>query len=732
MANEVEAPGGPTPKRPRKPRGTSASRRDAPIPERFSEELLRKFITQTFGRNRWTQDTPVVPDVWLAFMRGAEDLARSRLWGQPLGKTRRTEDARGGPFVVVPLLLTPWSGVRVGAVVQEILKRVDPIRRLTSGVAGSSSRVALDADLEALVCAILPGSGWWERVQKDRIDFEGGEQYSPSSDDDHDYSIFEEVYVPKGSPRNAKLTGRLEEYLRHVALIGFVRRLEKCETSEEYGQIELDVSTLLLSANNDTRDGPRLLSMRAWAAFCRFRVEYRDLCRSYLRRGKGRSLAPWRLDDGMEPLDGGGVWLVNLNRPAENALYDSRRTVKADAVGRLFDVTAKGITFAIVDDGIDATHRAFLKGWEGADEIDDEEPDPERREDARRKLRAAKLRQSRVRATYDFSSIQKIIGRVATDVDFDWTSVRTDMRNLKQEEYLRAHTRASLRYSEGLEIDWSLIEPLIRVSHDYTYEPPAGEHGTHVAGIIGADLPAEGDRKKPLMGMCPDIELYDFRVFAEDGSGDEFSILCALEFVQWLNRHRNMPVIHGVNLSLALVHDVDSFACGQTPICDACNRLVGAGTVVVAAAGNTGFDGNAKKLSLGNGYRTVSITDPGNAQEVITVGATHRRDPHAYGVSFFSARGPTGDGRMKPDLLAPGEKIASTLPNNRVDRLDGTSMAAPHVSGAAALLMARYPELIGRPRRIKEILMKSATDLGRERHFQGAGLLDVLRALQSV
>ena len=133
-----------------------------------------------------------------------------------------------------------------------------------------------------------------------------------------------------------------------------------------------------------------------------------------------------------------------------------------------------------------------------------------------------------------------------------------------------------------------------------------------------------------------------------------------------------------------------------------------------------------------DGFRTVSITDPGNADAVITVGATHRRDAHKYGVSYFSSRGPTGDGRMKPDLVAPGEKINSTVPGNAMDRFDGTSMAAPHVSGAAALIMQRHPEFIGQPQRIKEILCKTATDLGRERYFQGAGVLDVLRALQSI
>lgn len=87
---------------------------------------------------------------------------------------------------------------------------------------------------------------------------------------------------------------------------------------------------------------------------------------------------------------------------------------------------------------------------------------------------------------------------------------------------------------------------------------------------------------------------------------------------------------------------------------------------------------------------------------------------------------------MKPDLVAPGERIQGPLPDGGWGQQDGTSMAAPHVSGAAAMLMARYSDLIGQPQPIKSIIYQTATDLGRERSFQGNGMLDVLRAFQSI
>jgi subtilisin family serine protease len=286
----------------------------------------------------------------------------------------------------------------------------------------------------------------------------------------------------------------------------------------------------------------------------------------------------------------------------------------------------------------------------------------------------------------------------------------------------------------GVNPDWTLIEPLIRIDSDDS-SGLVSDHGTHVAGTLAADWRSDDLGKDPvtiMKGVCPDINLYDFRVVHEvSRDSSEFALLAALEFVRFLNDRAgaNGPVVAGVNISLSIPYDVKTYGCGSTPVCVACDRLSDSGVVVVAAAGNRGW--NEEELSFGN-FVFSSITDPGNAQQVITVGSTHRLRPHAHGVSYFSSRGPTGDGRIKPDLVAPGEKIRGPARGDSDIELDGTSMAAPFVSGAAAMLLSRHRELIGNSARVKQVLCSSATDLGRERYFQGHGLVDVLRAIQSI
>jgi serine protease AprX len=407
-----------------------------------------------------------------------------------------------------------------------------------------------------------------------------------------------------------------------------------------------------------------------------------------------------------KPADVQPLWSVSLNRELTTTLWRSRETVKADAASRVFPSDTEGLAWAVIDSGIDAKHPAF------------------RTRDADGKLAALPKGDfdsvTTVRATFQFTDLRdKVAEAIAAGADAaaNATAMQEALAN-------------------GLAIDWRLYQELIEVQHDgnYPVPGPADAHGTHVAGTIAGDWRMDDDDgpRRSLEGICPGLTLYDLRVL-KDGRGSEFGVLAALSFIRWRNTQSGGTVIHGVNMSLALEHNVLNSACGRSPVCLEAERVHNAGVVVVAAAGN---DGRAMyKNQNGDereGYRTVSISDPGNADVVITVGSTHRLEPHAYGVSYFSSRGPTGDGRAKPDIVAPGEKITAPTPDEGSARMDGTSMAAPHVSGAAAVLMARHRELVGQPARIKQVLCDSATDLGREHHYQGHGLLDILRALQAV
>ena len=408
------------------------------------------------------------------------------------------------------------------------------------------------------------------------------------------------------------------------------------------------------------------------------------------------------------------IHVVNCNRAAETSIDRSTMAIKSDAALRLFEIQCSRITWAIVDSGVDARHPAFAKETSAGDWP----------------------KTTRVKESYDFSYIRHLLspsqlrsgnenlpprlrealaaqeknGDELSDAD----NVRDEMADLKR------------ALQKGRDLDWSLLQPFLKIPYDETYAPPANDHGTHVAGILAAG----GDSEKK--GVCPDINVIDIRVLDAQGEGNEFNVIAAMQFIRYLNGSEDRMVIHGANLSLSINHDVANYACGRTPVCDEADRLSASGVCVVAAAGNKGYIKYETTEGMREGYHTISITDPGNAEKVITVGATHRYRPHTYGVSYFSSRGPTGDGRLKPDLVAPGEKIEAPAPNGDWRVKDGTSMAAPHVSGAAALLMARHREMVGRPEEIKAILCKTATDLGRERYFQGHGMLDILRALQSV
>jgi serine protease AprX len=292
-------------------------------------------------------------------------------------------------------------------------------------------------------------------------------------------------------------------------------------------------------------------------------------------------------------------------------------------------------------------------------------------------------------------------------------------------------------------------------------------HGTHVAGIIAGELRPEDVKGGKILGavrvrsesgeverrqvelpavsgMAPRCKLVSYKVLNENGEGLASSLIAALETIQEVNGHGRRVLIHGVNLSVGYDFQPEWFACGQSPLCVEVDRLVRSGVVVVAAAGNTGygFEETEFRGTVASGI-PLSINDPGNAEMAITVGSTHRDAPHIYGVSYFSSKGPTGDGRIKPDMVAPGEKILSCAAGKQLEDIppaqrgeyleqSGTSMAAPHVSGVIAAFLSVRREFINQPERVKQIFLDTATDLRRDRYFQGHGLVDLMRAIQSI
>lgn len=292
-------------------------------------------------------------------------------------------------------------------------------------------------------------------------------------------------------------------------------------------------------------------------------------------------------------------------------------------------------------------------------------------------------------------------------------------------------------------------------------------HGTHVAGIIAGETDPQGPSltvgymerdeggaercrtaslEATIAGVAPKTKLVSLRVLDDNGNGRVSNLIAAAGYIQQLNEYGRWGRIDGVNMSVGYGFDPEWFACGHSPLCVEIDRLVKSGVSVVVAAGNTGYWKRGGEISQLNAGLTLTINDPGNAQLAITVGATHRSEPHRYGVSYFSSKGPTGDGRSKPDLVAPGEQVISCAAGIIKDDFckkaggdevhfgprSGTSMAAPHVSGAIAAFMSIRNEFKGQAERVKDIFLESATDLGREPYFQGHGLVDLMRAIQSV
>ena len=234
----------------------------------------------------------------------------------------------------------------------------------------------------------------------------------------------------------------------------------------------------------------------------------------------------------------------------------------------------------------------------------------------------------------------------------------------------------------GVSAQHSALKNRVVASVDFTASGSGRDdygHGTHVAGIIGET------GKDGLTGMAPGSWLVSLKVLGADGSGNTSDVI---EAIDWAIKNRARFNIRVINLSLGRPV-LESYL--DDPLCQAAQRAVDAGIVVVAAAGNFGKTDDGRAVVGG-------IIAPGNTPSVLTVGAintkgTARRSDDL--MATYSSRGPTAlDGVLKPDLVAPGNRIvaasadgdylATTYPervtagrgNTSYIELSGTSMAA--------------------------------------------------------
>jgi subtilisin family serine protease len=350
-----------------------------------------------------------------------------------------------------------------------------------------------------LICDVVPLTGWWQRLPRDPQNFQSVFGRSDSA-------IGADELLSAALRRVSNI-----EFFRYAVLAGFIYCLMNVKSAADYGALKQVAKRLgPLSGDDATVErGPTARRRDSEPRLSHIRPIIKGYEELVGRKAGGRDLA---MAEESRPGadDTKGIFLINVNRPPTQTLFESRNTVKGDAAQRVFDISTDGIAFAVIDGGIDATHPGFVKR---------NDPGPS-------------AANSCVAATYDFTILRDIIAsggdaqfapdankaaipRIATNADF-----KTALEHLK------------IRNQNARDLDWEIARPLIEIKHDDAYAIPGSDHGTHVAGILAANLP-KSDVPHPILGMCPGLLLYDLRVFDHDGVGDEFTILCACREHQW-------------------------------------------------------------------------------------------------------------------------------------------------------------------------------------------------------
>ena len=594
--------------------------------------LIEYILLGSGDSRRQLQDSPILGDVWVRY---AEQ-----------------------PTVPADLLITSHKDATANELAAAIYKGVDDLNArpedLDPDIAPLQTFVAAKLYFEELVTIVVPMTKWWYEPQtKAEIKEYNSTNVNAAANGvtdgqlklDQTISDVRELLQRWSTTQASKMANGRTSVERFVALCALMF-LAAENIPDSVAQAEKGGTAPNMSATEVEKTTARAVE------------NLRQSSTSDISSAVSKVLMAMDSDHDDRPK----VFQISMNRNATPAIARSVPTVKGDAARRVFGLDCSQLNWAIIDSGIDGNHGS--------------------------------LDRTRFKGTFDFTNYRRIVS-----LGNDKPAVRKKNLEVLQKargenmpddpDTMLAEIAASV--VKGRSLRWDLVREFVEIKRvvdpvtEKEVDPPKppSAHGTHVAGIIGATK-IEGQAQSA-DGMCPGIGFYDFRILSADAdttiTDTEFAVIAALQFIRYINEQAGFLLINGVNLSLSIPHDVRNYACGGTPVCAESERLIDSGVVVVAAAGNRGYQHSVVGGQPFDGYTALSITDPGNAERVITVGSTHKSSPTTYGVSYFSSRGPTGDGRLKPDLVAPGERVDSTV-------LDGggahsTAQAWPHHTSVA-------------------------------------------------
>jgi len=409
------------------------------IPRRILEELM-------FGAGRvrrFTQDTPVLPDVWLAY---ADCLDA----GRPVARREAGLPLEANP--AIKLLLTPWRMTAVGearSVLRERLarpgqraarERFGHPEEISPRVVYNQTTLAATLHFEDLVRAVLPMTEWWAELDRRwNVAAIGG--------------AIDALALAVEDPEHPReIAGRRGERARPAPGLLWMIRVVGALAIHLRGQ-ELPWTRV-----PPPRVGPVQEGAEPDPGWRRIVAAVADLV------------------EGVEPGPAAArIFSVSLNREVNPTVARSVLAVKADAARQLFDISCAKLAWAVIDSGIDATHPAF-RARDAAGE-------PFARPFAREKGRL--VDRTRVEQTFDFSEIDLLLDPDTSEQPAGLTRrMRAAGRNKVDglEGEVDALSRA-LR--QGRAIDWQRLAPLLRVPHvPGAYVAPGNDHGTHVAGIL--------------------------------------------------------------------------------------------------------------------------------------------------------------------------------------------------------------------------------------------------------